>query len=393
MEILIASGCFKDVFNPIESCDMLEKVINYKKYNITKMPLCDGGEYTYDILNKFFHLNECVVNNIKNSYGKLVTAKYLVSNNEAHIVASEIIRLYPHEDNYKNPLELTDYGLGQLVKDAIEKGFTNINIYIGGTSTVGGGMGFAQALGAEIKGLEGGFYSNPIKGKDLNEITSIKSVKEYYSDINVKVIVDGNAKSTEMSGITRLKVSRNFNTQEKEYIIDQTNKGIQNIVKITKLNKYKDFTGAAGGLVLGIEQVFNAKYILGGEFFNKRLGLDLAIKNSDIIITGEGRFDNTMCGKIPAYVASIAQKYRKKVILVCGQIENKYYKKRGQEIIDVENDLRFKGTGISKIVTCQEYYNRHPVVGTEEECIEMYRKLTPKILSNILKRGVLDGLI
>ena len=50
--------------------------------------------------------------------------RYLVNGSEAHVISSEVVRLYPHEEAYKNPLLLTDYGIGQIINgDQIKERF------------------------------------------------------------------------------------------------------------------------------------------------------------------------------------------------------------------------------------------------------------------------------
>ena len=64
----------------------------------------------------------------------------------------------PSDDIYKNPLKLTSYGLGQLILDAIKRGYKKIYIGLGGTGTVDCGIGMSQVFGVKY------FDSN---GKEL----------------------------------------------------------------------------------------------------------------------------------------------------------------------------------------------------------------------------------
>ena len=55
--------------------------------------------------------------------------------------------------------------------------------------------------------------------------------------------------------------------------------------------------------------------------FYKLSDLKNAVKDSDIVITGEGRLDSqTAMGKVPVGVARIAKKYDKKVIAFAGDV-------------------------------------------------------------------------
>ena len=385
MKILVASGSFKDVYNPVEACQVIATAIDTGKNDITELPICDGGEYTYEVLQAFFHYDERIMKGILNAYGKPIEARYLVKGDEAHIISSEIIRLYPEEDVYKNPLQLTDYGLGQMVAMVINEGYKKINLYLGGTSTVCCGIGFAQALGAEIYSYKNEIIPTPVLGKDLAFIKKIdcRDVLKFNGEISV--IADGNAKSYEMSGITELKIGKSF-IDSKRKIVELTNEGIRNVEKITGISPNKDFSGAAGGLLFGIEQCFTPKYELGGYYFAKLLGLEEKIQNVDLVITGEGRFDNTACGKTPATVAGIAKRNKKPLWFVCGQIAKHSVKSYAGGILDGEKEENLKDIGIMKLFTCQEYYDHYPLEGTYKDQIEVFRNKTPELLKELFTR-------
>ena len=382
MKILIASGSFKDVYSPVEACQIIADAVDSQKNDIVKLPICDGGEYTYEVLRTFFHYEERIMEGILNAYGKPVEARYLVKGDEAHIISSEIIRLYPEEDKHKNPLQLTDYGLGQMVAKIIMEGYKKIKIYLGGTSTVCCGIGFAQALGADIYSYGNEKISAPVMGKDLPAIKRIYRRDVIKYDGSISVIADGNAKSYEMAGITELKIGKSFESQ-KEEIIKFTDKGIHNIEKITEISPDKDFSGAAGGLLFGIEQCFMPSYELGGYYFAQLLGLEKKIQDAELVITGEGRFDNTACGKTPAAVAGLALKNRKPLWFVCGQIAENSVESYAGGIIDGEKEKNLKKIGIVKLFTCQEYYDHHPLVGDYKDQTEIFRSKTPELLKQL----------
>lgn len=385
MKILVASGSFKDVYNPVEACQVIAAAVENGKNDITELPICDGGEYTYEVLQTFFHYDERIMKGILNAYGNPIEARYLVRGDEAHIVSSEIIRLYPEEDAFKNPLQLTDYGLGQMVARVIKEGYKKIKLYLGGTSTVCCGIGFAQALGANIYSYTDEIISTPVLGKDLAFIRKIDCSNILKFNGEISVIADGNAKSYEMSSITELKIGKRF-SDNKRKIVELTNEGIRNIEKITGISPEKNFSGAAGGLLFGIDKCFTPEYKLGGYYFAKLLGLEEKIQDADLVITGEGRFDNTACGKTPATVAALAKKNKTPLWFVCGQIAENSVKNYAGGILDGENEINLKNIGIRKLFTCQEYYDDHPLEGNYKDQIEIFRSKTPELLKELFAR-------
>ena len=384
MKILVASGSFKDVYDPIEACEVIRQALNQDKNQVETQPICDGGEYTFDILKRYFGMSEITAENIVNTYHRKGNARYLVKGSEAHIVSSEILRLFPREDCYKNPLQLTDYGFGQLVWDALNRGYKDIILYIGGTSTVTCGMGFAQALGAKLYDKTGRRITKPVCGKDLTDIERIDPPPKK-SDIRVRVAADGDAKSYEMSGITALKIGKDYYPQKQE-IIEKTEQGIKHIRKITKTDPGMPFSGAAGGLRFGIDQVFDATYVLGGSYFSDLFSLEKKIEGAELVITGEGRLDNTACGKTPAYVAELAEKYHTPLFFICGQLAPGTVSSYAGGVVSAQEEVFLRRLGITKLITCQEFYDRNPLPHSYADQIERFKKQTPEALRLLFEK-------
>lgn len=387
MKILVATGSFKDVYSPLEAAEVITSALNAEKNEISSVPFCDGGEYTYEVLCRSFGYEEVTVANVLNPYGVPCVCRYLRNGEEAHIVSSCIIRLYPEEDAYKNPLQLTDYGFGQLIADAIQKGCTKLTLYIGGTSTVCCGMGTIQALGAKLYDTSGNLLTSPCTGADLEKISRIVPPDTGFGGVSVHIVGDGNSKVDALPGITALKVGKTFSAQ-KEAIVTASMRGIRNIVRLTGISPEKDFTGAAGGILFGLEQLFeNVRYTLGGLYFNEVLGIEEHIRQADLVITGEGRYDNTADGKAPSVIASLAKKCGKPAILVCGQIEKTAMDDYSGGIVDCQNHPQFLAQGITKLFTCQEFYDSFPLPDTYQASIHFFREKTPLLMKELFAKA------
>lgn len=386
MRILVATGSFKDVYSPSEAAAVIANALDGSKNDITTLPFCDGGEYTYDVLRERFDYEEVTVSGVLNPYGKTVTSHYLLSGDTAHIVSSCILRLYPEEDQYKNPLTLTDYGYGQLIADALSRGCRHLVLYFGGTSTVSCGMGSVQALGAKLYDESGNMLTHPCTGADLAHISHIDVSDSLYPEVTVHVIGDGNSKTDALPGITSLKVGKCFSSEKAE-IVSASTLGVKNILRLTGIAPDKDFTGAAGGLLFGLEQIFsNVTYTLGGLYFKDILDVENQISSCDLVITGEGRYDNTADGKAPSVIASLSQKCGKPAYLVCGQIEKNAVRHYAGGIIDCSEEPQFSAQGIEKLITAQEYYDSVSLPRSYEECIEFFRTRTPLLLQKLFSR-------
>ena len=387
MKILVASGSFKDVFNPVEATETIANAINREKNEVFCFPFCDGGEYTYEVLQHYFHFEEVTVRSVTNPYGIFRDVNYLVNGTEAHLISSSILRLYPAEDNYKNPLLLTDYGYGQLIADAIRRGCQKLHLYIGGTSTACCGLGLIQALGAKLYDGNNELIGVPCRGSDIFRIQRIEPPEFTFPDVEVQVVADGNSRFNALPGITALKVGKCFSA-DRETIVNKIMQGMENIARLTGISEEKDFTGAAGGLLYGLEQVFqNIQYTLGGIFFNRLLHVENEIEKADLVITGEGRYDNTADGKAPSVITRLSKKYGKPAILVCGQHDRQKIPVYKGGIVDCRNDDHFVREGIFAILTGQEYYDSIELPKSYQDCILLFRQQTPVLLKQLFEKA------
>jgi len=81
--------------------------------------------------------------------------------------------------------------------------------------------------------------------------------------------------------------------------------------------------GAAGGFPLCACEVLHATIQSGSQLIFEKLGIEGAIKQSEVVITGEGKIDGqTAFGKAITPVLKCAQSHDKERILVCGLYEN-----------------------------------------------------------------------
>jgi glycerate kinase len=77
--------------------------------------------------------------------------------------------------------------------------------------------------------------------------------------------------------------------------------------------------GAAGGLGGGCEVFLGARLIAGVDHIIEEVGLEKKIAKANIIITGEGCFDEqSLQGKVVGTLARLAQKYNKRIRVICG---------------------------------------------------------------------------
>ncbi len=72
----------------------------------------------------------------------------------------------------RNPLLASSFGTGELIRHALDNGIRHIILGIGGSATVDGGMGMAQALGVRFLDADGQVLA--ANGGNLARVASIE---------------------------------------------------------------------------------------------------------------------------------------------------------------------------------------------------------------------------
>ena len=100
-------------------------------------------------------------------------------------------------------------------------------------------------------------------------------------------------------------------------------------------------SGAAGGIGFGLNVAFGSNYVAGFELVTAWLDLSSKIKEADLVLTGEGKFDNSsLAGKGPYALLAAAYSSDTSAILLAGLAE--------EEAAQTVRD-RFPGTAVYSI--------------------------------------------
>ena len=389
-KILIALGSFKDVFNPMESKNLIQKLLINANANVdvTTITVADGGEYSHEVVKENLDCIEIKVGNILTPHKTKITSSYLMLDSDtAFISSSHILRLEDDLEKFKNPLNLTSFGLGQLIKHAIlDSKVTKIFIGLGGTNTVDGGIGMLQALGiafldksgSHLVPVDGVFFS----GRDLKNIEGIErgNHENLFKNINIVSLCDGKINIEEMHTPNNQKISGIYNN-ERDRINKVLSSGIQKYVStvgkcINKKNiEQKWFYGVAGGINLSLRCFFNLEMKLGITFFIDKLNLTEHIRNSDLVVTGEGKFDNSLSGKTPVGISQIAKTYNKEVLYLVGSVGEEF-KVYFDGNISRNLPLSIKENGISTMISCHNFNENIDIPLNAIDRKKVYRKNT-----------------
>lgn len=324
MKVVVAIDSLKGSLSSLEAGHAISEGIHkvFPKAEVTVRPLADGGEGTVEALTLGMngHLEKVIVTG---PLGKSVEAIYgiLEKSKTAIMEMSAAAGITLVDEQERNPLNTTTYGVGEMIKDAIEKGCRHFIMGIGGSATNDGGIGMLQALGYGILDKEGKQVSFGAKGlKEIDRITDDFAIPEL-KECSFRVACDVTNTLCGELGCSAIFGPQKGATPD---MIEQMDKWLIHYAKLTeekypKANRNHAGTGAAGGLGFAFLSYTNAVLESGIKIILEETRLEEYVKAADLVVTGEGRLDaQTVMGKAPVGVAEIAKKYGKKVIAFSG---------------------------------------------------------------------------
>ncbi len=324
MKIVIAIDSFKGSLSSLEAGNTIKQGILKvtKEAEVIVRPLADGGEGTVEALtlgmNGRFEQVE-----VTGPLGRKVTCKYGILGDQvtAIVEMSGAAGITLIDETERNPLITTTYGVGEVIVDAIRKGCRHFIVGIGGSATNDGGIGMLQALGYGILNKEGKQVSFGANGlKEIEYISDEKVIPEL-KECDFRIACDVTNKLCGEQGCSAIYGPQKGATPS---MIIQMDKWLAYYAAISKekyprANPNKEGTGAAGGLGFAFLTFTNAILESGIKIVLDETKLEDYIKDADIVVTGEGRLDGqTVMGKAPIGVASIAKQYNKFVIAFSG---------------------------------------------------------------------------
>lgn len=317
MKILVACDSFKGSLTSLEVGKILKEELEKKNHSVDFLAISDGGEGFLDVFEQNLKIEKhyCYA---KNALGKEKKCCYLYKDETLYVELAEVVGIKDLKVEELKPYEANTYGLGEVVKIALEKHFVKKIIFgLGGSASTDGGSGFLEALGAK-------FYSNETPVKNINNrslatITRVdlKNVLELTKGIEALVLTDVSNPLLGENGAAFVFGPQKGATKEDVVVLDNNLKHFVRILEKENLANVKG-SGAAGGTTFGILNAFDTKIELGIKYLLDLVKFNELVNKYDLIITGEGKFDEqSKMGKVyQGIIDSLVDK--EKLIVICG---------------------------------------------------------------------------
>lgn len=326
MKAVIAIDSLKGSLSSIEAGQAIAEGIRKAdaKADVVIRPLADGGEGTVEAL-------VCGMNGtlqhvkVTGPLGDSVVCEYgIIDETKTAVIemsGAAGITLVP--DAKRNPLYTTTYGVGEVIRDAIEKGCRRFIVGIGGSATNDGGIGMLQALGYGFLNKDGQQVPFGAIGlKELETITDTYVLPEL-AECEFKIACDVTNPLCGENGCSAV-----YGPQKgaNPSMIIEMDKWLRYYAalareKFPKANLNEPGTGAAGGLGFAFLTFTNAVLESGIKIVLEETELESYVKGADVVVTGEGRLDfQTAMGKAPVGVAGLAKKFDIPVLAFAGSV-------------------------------------------------------------------------
>ena len=326
MKAVIAIDSLKGSLSSIEAGQAIAEGIKKAdaKADVVIRPLADGGEGTVEAL-------VCGMNGtlqhvkVTGPLGDPVVCEYgIIDETKTAVIemsGAAGITLVP--DAKRNPLYTTTYGVGEVIRDAIEKGCRRFIVGIGGSATNDGGIGMMQALGYGFLNKDG--EQVPFGAIGLRELETITDtyVLPELAECEFKIACDVTNPLCGENGCSAV-----YGPQKgaNPSMIMEMDKWLRYYAalareKFPKANLNEPGTGAAGGLGFAFLTFTNAVLESGIKIVLEETKLESFVKDADVVVTGEGRLDfQTAMGKAPVGVAGLAKKFDIPVLAFAGSV-------------------------------------------------------------------------
>lgn len=328
-KIVLAIDSFKGCLSSkeIEQCIAEEIHRILPSCQTVCIPIADGGEGMLDTLIEATQ-GTFISTQAHDPLMRIRPARYGILGDQrtAIIEMAEINGLTTLSPIKRNPMKTSTYGTGELIKDALEKGFRRFIIGIGGSATNDAGMGMIQALGAHLYDKQGNELEQG--GKIMEQIAHIdlNHLHPALKEATFIVACDVQNPFCGPQGAAYVFARQKGASEEQ---IRQLDEGMRHLALLIErdfsynINKVKG-SGAAGGLGGAFATFLQAHLQSGIDLLLDAVDFDRKITNADWIITGEGKADRqTAEGKVPAGVLKRAKKANIPVMLIAGKVEDK----------------------------------------------------------------------
>ena len=317
--ILLAPDSFKGTLTAKQVCEIEAEVIrrHIPDAQIRMIPMADGGE---GMVDAYLNLNggERVTVPVTGPLGDVVQADYGILPDGSAVIEMAAAAGLPLVYGRENPMITSTVGVGELILHAAGRGVRRVMLGLGGSCTNDCGIGMAGGLGFRF--LDGAGREVPPLACNLSNIRNILPPARL-PQVELLASCDVTNPLLDEHGATYT-----FGPQKgaDPAMLQTLEAGMSQFAAV--LEQYCGKTvasvpgaGAAGGMGAMVLGLLGGTLLPGTQLLLESVRFDELLKQTDLVITGEGRTDwQSAHGKVPGVVAAHCRAAGVPCILLCG---------------------------------------------------------------------------
>ncbi|MEV5352860.1 glycerate kinase [Streptomyces sp. NPDC052693] len=326
--VVVAPSGFKESLSAEAAADAIAAGVRrvLPGADLDLVPLVDGGEGTALALAAATG-GRIVTVPATGPVGETLITHYalLGSGDTAVVEMAAVAGLSLVPPDLRDPGATTTYGVGELIRAALDSGARRILVGCGDSGTSDGGAGALQALGARLLDERG--RELPRGGRELTRLRRVDAtgLDPRLADAELLVACNPYNVLCGERGVARVFGPQKGATPAQ---VEELSAALENWAFVltrdaaapgTELRTGPG-TGASGGLGAGLAAL-GARLLPRFDVLLDHLDLDARLARADLVVTAEGALDHqTPRGKVPAEVARRAKRYGRPVLALAGTL-------------------------------------------------------------------------
>lgn len=320
MRVLCAPDAFKGTIDAAAAAEALAAGwLEVRPHDdVVVLPLADGGEGTLDAVARALPAAVRVpVTGVPGPDGRPGDGSWLRLPDGTGVVELAGVCGLPLLDRL-DPLGASTAGLGAVIADALRSGAKALVVAVGGSASTDGGTGALRALGARFLDgagrelLPGGGALTRLAAADLSALAPAPPG-------GIQILTDVRNPLVGAQGAARTFGPQKGAAPDDVEILES---GLLRLAAVLGGDPAQPGAGAAGGTAYGFSAAYGATLVPGAARIAELAGLDDALAQADLVITGEGRFDATsLNGKVVGTVLdAVTQASGPPVAIIAGSV-------------------------------------------------------------------------
>jgi glycerate kinase len=323
VRVLLAPDGFGGTLSPAEAAAALAEgwAAGAPGDDLDLAPLSDGGPGLLEVLAAALPDAAAHPVTVEDPLARPVEGSVLLAGTTAYVEAARACGLHLLDDRERDPRRTTTYGVGQLVRAALELGATRIVVGLGGSATNDGGAGLLAALG--VQRLDAAGERLAPGGAALRDVARLEGTPDpRLAGVELVAATDVDSPLLGLHGASATFGPQKGASREDVALLDGALTRWADVLEAHLGVHVRDLpgAGAAGGLGAAL-LALGARREPGIELVQGLVGLPGRVAQADLVVTGEGTFDfSSLSGKVVSGVAALAAEHAVPCVVLAGAV-------------------------------------------------------------------------